>query len=207
MGKSLGNFITLDEFFSGNHPLLERAYSPMTVRFFILQAQYRSTIDFSNDALLAAEKGLERLFKAIDLLNKIAPSAESTIDVETMKANCYNAMNDDFNSPIVIANLFDGVRIINSLNDGKEKISETDLATLKKLFNDFVFDILGLRKDETESGNNEVLTEVVDLLLNLRMQAKANKDWATSDKIRDELTKIGFEIKDKKDGFEWELKK
>ncbi len=207
MGKSLGNFITLDEFFSGNHQLLERAYSPMTVRFFILQAQYRSTLDFSNDALLAAEKGLERLFKAIDILDKTAPSTESTIDVETLKENCYNAMNDDFNSPIVIANLFDGVRLINSLNDGKEKINETGLATLKKLYNDFVFDILGLRKDETGSGKNEVLTEVVDLLLNLRMQAKANKDWATSDKIRDELTKIGFEIKDKKDGFEWELKK
>jgi cysteinyl-tRNA synthetase len=207
MGKSLGNFITLDEFFSGNHPLLERAYSPMTIRFFILQAQYRSTVDFSNEALQAAEKGLERLLKAIDILDKIAPSTESTIDVETLKLNCYNAMNDDFNSPIVIANLFDGVRMINSLNDGKEKISESDLSTLKKLYNDFVFDILGLKKESIASESNEVLSDVVDLLLNLRMQAKANKDWATSDKIRDELTKLGFEIKDKKDGFEWELKK
>ena len=207
MGKSLGNFITLDEFFSGNHPLLERAYPPMTIRFFILQAQYRSTVDFSNEALQAAEKGLERLLKAIDILDKIAPSTESTIDVETLKLNCYNAMNDDFNSPIVIANLFDGVRMINSLNDGKEKISESDLSTLKKLYIDFVFDILGLKKESIASESNEVLSDVVDLLLNLRMQAKANKDWAMSDKIRNELTALGFEIKDTKDGFEWKLNK
>jgi cysteinyl-tRNA synthetase len=207
MGKSLGNFIMLDEFFSGKHPLLEKAYSPMTIRFFILQAQYRSTLDFSNEALQAAEKGLERLMKAVELLSKIGPSSESTVDVATLKSNCYEAMNDDFNSPIVIANLFEGVRMINSINDGKEKINNSDLETLKKLFNDFIFDILGLKNEITTSNNSEILSDVVNLLLNLRMEAKANKDWATSDKIRNELINLGFEIKDKKDGFEWELKK
>jgi len=208
MGKSLGNFIMLDDFFSGNHPLLEKAYSPMTIRFFILQAQYRSTLDFSNEALQAAEKGLERLMKAVDLLPELKPSEEeSTVDMAALKSGCYDAMNDDFNSPIVIANLFEGVRIINSIKDGKEKINATDLETLKKLFNDFVFDILGLKSENASSGNSEVLSDVVNLLLNLRMEAKANKDWATSDKIRNELSALGFEIKDKKDGFEWELKK
>jgi cysteinyl-tRNA synthetase len=207
MGKSLGNFIMLDEFFNGNHPLLEKAYSPMTIRFFILQAQYRSTLDFSNEAIQAAEKGFERMMKAVEVLSKIVPSEESTIDVAALKTGCYEAMNDDFNSPIVIANLFEGVRVINSINDGKEKINNSDLEILKKLFNDFIFDILGLKNDTDASGNDKILSDVVNLLLNLRMEAKTNKDWATSDKIRNELTNLGFEIKDKKDGFEWELKK
>jgi len=207
MGKSLGNFITLDQFFLGDHPMLEKPYNPMSIRFFILQAQYRSTLDFSNEALQAAEKGLERLMKAIALLDKISPTEESTVDINVLSSSCYNAMNDDFNSPIVIANLFEGVRIINSLNDGKEKISSTDLDSLKKLFSDFVFEILGLTSESQAEGNNEVLSDVVNLLLNLRMEAKANKDWATSDKIRNELTNLGFDIKDRKDGFEWELKR
>lgn len=207
MGKSLGNFILLDEFFKGEHAYLQKAYSPMVVRFFILQAHYRSTLDFSNEALQAAEKGMERLFKAIEVLQNIKTSVESSLDVNSLKAKCYDAMNDDFNSPVVIANLFDGVRIINSLNDGNEKINETDLAELRKLYNDFVFDILGLKNEQKTGGNDETLKNVVDLLLNLRMEAKANKDWAMSDKIRNELSALGFEIKDKKDGFEWELKK
>lgn len=207
MGKSLGNFIILDDFFEGNHPLLERAYSPMTIRFFILQAHYRSTVDFSNEALQAAEKGFERLMKAVALLDEIQASETTTLDVDALEAECYAAMNDDFNSPIVIAKLFDGVRMVNSLNDGKARIDEPGLAKLKKVFNDFVFDILGLRNDEKEaSGSDEILGKVVDLLLNTRMEAKAAKNWALSDKIRDELAKLGFEVKDKKDGFEWVLK-
>ncbi|HKM93539.1 MAG TPA: cysteine--tRNA ligase [Prolixibacteraceae bacterium] len=206
MGKSLGNFITLDEFFTGEHPLLEKPYSPMTIRFFILQAHYRSTLDFSNEALQAAEKGLERLLKATASIDKIEASAQSTVNITSLQKACYDAMNDDLNSPIAIANLFDGVRIINSLIDGKEQINSTDLNTLKALFNTFVFDVFGLQAEESNSANNDVLGKVVDLLLNLRMDAKANKDWATSDKIRNELTALGFEIKDKKDGFEWELK-
>lgn len=207
MGKSLGNFILLDEFFKGDHDYLHQAYSPMVVRFFILQAHYRSTLDFSNEALQAAEKGMERLFKSIEVLQNIIPSVDSSVDVHSLKAKCYQAINDDFNSPIVIANLFDGVRMINSLSDGNEKINEADLAELKKLYNIFVFEILGLKSEEKATGNDEILNEVVDLLLKLRMEAKTNKDWATSDKIRNELTTLGFEIKDIKDGFEWELKK
>jgi cysteinyl-tRNA synthetase len=207
MGKSLGNFITLDEFFSGKHQLLEKAYSPMTIRFFILQAHYRSTLDFSNEALQAAEKGLERLLKATEGIAKIKPSGQSTVDVASLENACYEAMNDDFNSPIVIANLFDGVRMINSLIDGKEQIDQPGFEQMKRLFNTFVFDILGLKPDESSSSNLEyIMDKVVELLLNLRLEAKANKDWATSDRIRNELIAFGFEIKDKKDGFEWELK-
>ncbi|HKK80976.1 MAG TPA: DALR domain-containing protein, partial [Prolixibacteraceae bacterium] len=148
-----------------------------------------------------------RLMKAISLLDKIHPAETSTLDIDALEAECYAAMNDDFNSPIVMANLFDGVRMINSLNDGKATIDGQGLAKLKKLFNDFVFDILGLKGDEKEaSGSNDVLSDVVDLLLNARLQAKAQKNWALADQIRDELTKLGFEIKDKKDGFEWEFR-
>jgi cysteinyl-tRNA synthetase len=207
MGKSLGNFITLDKFFMGDHPMLDKAFSPMAIRFFILQAHYRSTLDFSNEALIAAEKGLDRLLKAVDILANLKPSDESTVDTTTIVSNCYSAMDDDFNTPIVIANLFEGVKIINSLNDGKEKICNEDLAYFKKTFSVFVFDILGLRVEQSSQEDNNILSEVVNLLLNLRMEAKANKDWATSDRIRNELTQLGFEIKDKKDGFEWELKK
>jgi len=205
MARSLGNFITLDELFSGKHPLLMQAYSPMAIRFFILQAHYRSTIDFSNEALQAAEKGLARLMKAAETLEGLKYSAESTVDVAGLKEKCLAALNDDLNSPITIAHLFDGVKMINSINDGSEKISEQKLAELKTFFNTIVFDILGLRNETASRGNgNEVFGKVVDLLLTLRMEAKAKKDWATADKIRNELTSLGFVIKDTKDGFEWE---
>lgn len=209
MGKSLGNFITLDEMFSGTHPMLEKAYSPMSIRFFMLQAHYRSPLDFSNEALQAAEKGLERLFKAIAILGGLKPSEQSTIDVAALQEKCSAAMNDDMNSPILIAHLFDGVKLINSVNDGKASVNSADLELLIKLYQDFVFDILGLKIETSggESENQEVLGNVVDLLLNLRIEAKKNKDWAMSDKIRNSLTELGFEIKDTKEGFEWELKK
>ncbi len=208
MGKSLGNFIKLDELFSGNHPLLEKAYSPMTIRFFMLQAHYRSPLDFSNEALQAAEKGMERLMKAVALLDQIPVSDSSTIDVAALSTNCFAAMNDDMNTPILIAHLFDGVKLINSINDGKNKITHGDLETLRKLYHNFVFEILGLLPSgEAENeGSDQLLGDVVDLLLNLRMQAKLNKDWATSDKIRNSLTELGFVIKDTKEGFEWERK-
>ena len=206
MGKSLGNFITLDQFFAGEHPMLQQAFSPMTVRFFILQAQYRSTLDFSNEALQAAQKGLERLMKAVDTLEKVKASEQSTVDVQALKTNCYEAMNDDFNSPIVIAELFNGVRMINALADGTATISASDLELLKQVFHTFMFEILGLQTETQAASNDNKLNDVVDLLLNVRMQAKANKDWATSDKIRNELTALGFAIKDTKDGFEWEFK-
>ncbi len=210
MGKSLGNFITLDEFFTGKHPMLEQAYSPMTIRFFILQAHYRSTVDFSNDALQASEKGLARLLDAYASLLKLKPSAASTVDLKDLKQKCYDAMNDDLNTPIVISHLFDATRAINSIKDGKDTISEAYLKDLQEVFQLFVFDLLGL-KDEARSGADngsvEAFSKAVDLLLSIRQQAKANKDWATSDKIRNELTAMGFEIKDTKEGAEWKLNK
>lgn len=209
MGKSLGNFITLDELFSGSHALLEKAYSPMCIRFFMLQAHYRSPLDFSNNTLQAAEKGLERMLNAVASLDDLKPSEVSSIDVSTLKERCYAAINDDLNSPILMAYLFDGVRMINSIKEGNETITSADLQTLKKLYHDFVYDILGLRNDNltTGSSNDEAMGEVVDFLLNLRIEAKNKKDWAASDRIRARLTEIGFVIKDTKDGFEWELKK
>ena len=209
MGKSLGNFITLDEFFSGSHKLLTQAYSPMTIRFFILQAHYRSPVDFSNEALQAAEKGLERLMDAYNHLMKLKASDISTVDVKDLRRKCYDAMNDDLNSPIVIAHLFDAARAINSVKDGKATISAEDLKELQDVFHTFIFDILGIKDEATSAGGNnyEAFGKAMDLLLNIRQQAKANKDWATSDEIRNTLTALGFEVKDTKDGFEWRLNK
>jgi len=206
MARSLGNFITLQELFSGNHEMLEKAYSPMTIRFFILQAHYRSTIDFSNEALQASEKGLERLMAAVKSLELITTSPETTVDVAGLKEKCYVALNDDLNSPIAIAHLFDGVRMINSLKTGKEKISATDLDELRSFFKTMVFDILGLKDEQTDSaGDDEILKGAIELLLNIRLEAKQNKDWGTADKIRNELNALGIEIKDSKEGFEWKL--
>lgn len=208
MGKSLGNFITLPEFFSGNHIKLERAYSPMTIRFFILQAHYRSTVDFSNEALQASEKGLQRLLEGWNLLEKITPAAESSVDIKDLRQKCYDAMNDDLNSPIVISHLFDACRIINTLNDKKGTINEADLNELREVFHLFAFDILGLKEEKgNNDGREEAFGKVVDMLLEQRMTAKQNKDWATSDRIRNELTALGFEIKDTKEGFSWKLNK
>ncbi|MCC8172211.1 MAG: cysteine--tRNA ligase [Parabacteroides sp.] len=206
MGKSLGNFITLDQFFTGTHAALEKAYSPMTIRFFILQAHYRSTVDFSNEALQASEKGLERLMEAAANLEKITPADVSTVDVKELRARCYEALNDDLNSPVVISHLFDATRLINSVLAGQATISAGDLQELKEVFSLFLFDILGLKEEKAASDTSlEPYKKTVDILLALRMQAKANKDWATADKIRNELTALGFEIKDTKDGFEWKL--
>jgi cysteinyl-tRNA synthetase len=207
MGKSLGNAISLEEFFSGSHPLLEKPYSPMTIRYFMFTAHYRSTLDFSNEALQAAEKGLSRLLKAVDILEQFQPSEKSTVNVAELKTNCYTAMNDDLNTPVAIANLFEGVKMINSIADGKECISSEDLTELKNLFSTFVFDLFGLEKPEKETKSNaEAFKGAVDLLLQLRMKAKANKDWTTADTIRNELGKLGFVVKDTKEGFTWELK-
>jgi len=202
MGKSLGNFINLDEFFSGKHKLLEKSYSPMTIRFFILQAHYRSTLDFSNDGLKAAEKGFDKLITANGTLHKLKASDKSTSDIEKLRQDCYDAMNDDFNTAIVIANLFEGVRIINSVNAGTETITAEDLDILKKTYNDFVFEILGL-KEEFVADHSDV-DGLIKFILHLRSEAKTKKDFTTSDKIRIELTKLGFEIKDTKDGATWE---
>lgn len=209
MGKSLGNFITLEEFFTGSNKLLAQAYSPMTIRFFILQAHYRSTVDFSNEALQAAEKGLERLLEGIKNLERITPSASTSgIEPAGLREKCYEAMNDDLNTPIVISHLFDGIRMINTVLDKKATISAADLEELKSVFHLFAFDILGLKAEgENNAAREEAFSKVVDMLLEERMKAKANKDWATSDKIRDSLAALGFEVKDTKDGFTWRLNK
>ncbi|RKD20247.1 cysteine--tRNA ligase [Pelobium manganitolerans] len=203
MSKSLGNSFLPRELFSGDHPLLHKGYSPMVVRFFMLQAHYRSTLDFSNDALDASEKGYKRLMYALSLLPKLKTSASSDVDVEAMAQKFKAAMDDDFNSPILIAELFDAARIINSVHDGKMNISESDLEKMTALLNTFVHDVLGLKAD-VESNND--LEPVMDFILQLRTEAKANKDYATSDKIRIGLTEIGFEVKDGKDGSTWSKK-
>ncbi len=207
MGKSLGNFINLEEFFTGKHAMLTQAYTPMTIRFFILQAHYRSTVDFSNEALQASEKGLSRLLEAYDNMNRLeARSNQPVFDIKLLEEKCYEAMNDDLNTPIVISQLFEATRLINSALNQQVEISKEDIAGLKKLFELFLFDLLGI-KDQLKEGNTsyESFAKAVDMLLDIRIQAKQNKDWATSDKIRNELTAIGFEIKDTKDGYEWKL--
>lgn len=205
MGKSLGNFITLEELFTGNHKLLAQAYSPMTIRFFILQAHYRSTVDFSNEALQASEKGLQRLMEAYERLGKLTASAASTVDVKGLREKCDEAMNDDLNSPIAISHLFDACKGINSISDGKATISAEDLEELKSVFKLYIEDIFGLKTDAKSDAGTDAYKKAIDLLLNIRLEAKRNKDWETSDKIRNELTALGFSIKDTKDGFEWSL--
>ena len=210
MGKSLGNFITLDEFFTGSHKLLTQAYSPMTIRFFILQAQYRSTLDFSNEALQAAEKALQRMLDGWKRLQELKASETSTIDVSGFEAKCYEALDDDLNTSIVISHLFEACRLINQVNDGNATATAQDIETLKKLFNTFLVEILGIRTEIVAgTGSGDALRpfeDAVDLLLQIRSEAKAKKDWATSDLIRNRLSEIGFNIKDTKDGFEWSLK-
>lgn len=207
MGKSLGNFITLDEFFTGSHQLLSQPYSPMTIRFFILQAHYRSTVDFSNEALQASEKGLNRLLDAYARIDKIPVSETSSVDIKAIRQKCYDALNDDLNSAITISYLFDVATTINSAIGGTVTLAQGDIDEIKVLFEIFLFEILGI-KNEINSNENgqEAFSKAIDLLLQIRSEAKTNKDWATSDKIRDELNKIGFDIKDGKDGAEWKLK-
>ncbi len=207
MGKSLGNFITLDEFFTGSHKLLSQAFSPMTIRFFILQAHYRSSVDFSNDALLASEKGLNRLLDAYARIDRVPVSETSSVDIASIRQKCYDALNDDLNSAITISYLFDMATTINSAIGGTATLTQGDIDEVKALFDIFLFEILGIKNEASSNENGlEAFSKAIDLLLQIRAEAKANKDWATSDKIRDELNKIGFDIKDGKDGAEWKLK-
>jgi cysteinyl-tRNA synthetase len=204
MARSLGNFITLDQLFSGDHPVLQQAYSPMTIRFFILQAHYRSTVDFSNEALQAAEKGLHKLMKAVATLGKLKPSDSSTLEIEKLREKCYEALNDDLNSPVLLAHLFEAVKFINSVADGNEKIDQPGLVALKELLNTFIFNILGLL-DETKGREDERLTgELINIIVDLRQDAKIRKEWEVSDKIRQTLKNLGIVIKDRKDGADWE---
>ena len=208
MGKSLGNFITLEQFFTGDHPALTQAYTPMTIRFFILQAHYRGTVDFSNEALQAAEKALERMLDGWHRLNALTAAAQSSLKLDDYRQRCADAMNDDLNTPTVIATLFDACKVINQANDGHATLSQADIDELKGIFQTYLFDVLGIRDNAAggDSVNLEPYRQAVDLLLEMRRTAKANKDWATSDLIRDKLSEFGFEVKDTKDGFEWKVK-
>ena len=208
MGKSLGNFITLDEFFTGSHPLLEQAYSPMTIRFFILQAHYRGTVDFSNEALKAAETALGRMLDGYRRLAELKPSETSTIDVSTLEARAYEALDDDFNTPVLIGVLFDAVRMINQVKDHNATATQADIDTLRHVMDTFLVEILGIVPDGVSADSTDSLKpyrEAVDLLLGLRADAKARKDWATSDLIRNRMAEIGFSVKDTKDGVEWSV--
>lgn len=213
MSKSKGNFITLNEFFTGSHELLTQAYSPMTIRFFLLQAHYRSTVDFSNEALQASEKAYARMTEGWKRLADLKPAAESDMaeEIGRIRQACYDAMNDDFNTPVVIAHLFEALSLINKARDGHARATQADIDALKALFDTFLFEILGmLPADGAEGGEGalEPYREAVNLLLEVRAQAKAAKDWTTSDLIRDRLAAIGFAVKDTRDGsFEWSLNK
>lgn len=211
MGKSLGNFITLEQFFTGNHPALEKAYSPMTIRFFILSAHYRGTVDFSNDALKASEKGLERLMNGLADMERIQPEAECDAQTEKtvreLRQKCYDAMNDDFATPQVISYLFEACGVINKLIDHKATICAGCLDELKAVMRLFACDLLGLKEEKGNSSDarEEAFGKVVGMVLDLRAKAREAKDWATCDRIRDELKEAGFEVKDTKDGVTWKL--
>ena len=211
MGKSLGNFITLEQFFTGSHDSLEQAYSPMTIRFFILSAHYRSTVDFSNDALKASEKGLERLMNGLSDLDRVPVSdtCDEATDqfVKQLRQRCYDAMNDDFQTQLVISYLFEACHVVNTLLDHKAHICVDCLKELSETMRLFAFDLLGLKPEngDNNEAREEAYGKVVDMVLSLRAKAKADKDWTTSDKIRDALADAGFEVKDTKDGVTWRL--
>ena len=203
MSKSLGNSFLPTQLFTGNHPLLERGYSPMVVRFFMLQAHYRSTLDFSNEALQASEKGFQRLMNAVKLIPSLKTSDSSSFDLGKIQSSVYDAMSDDFNTPIAIASLFEGARIINSINDGKDTISVADKDALQQFFEEIIFNILGLKEEDAAASDK--VEGLMNLVLELRKQVRANKDFATSDKIRDALNELSIQVKDGKDGTTWNL--
>jgi cysteinyl-tRNA synthetase len=213
MGKSLGNFITLEQFFTGSHESLTQAYSPMTIRFFILSAHYRGTVDFSNEALIAAQKGYERLMNGISDIDRIQVSKECDAETEkfvkALRQRCYDAMNDDLQTPLVISYLFEACHLINTLLDHKAQICADCLKELSEVMHLFAFDLLGLKSEKgaNNDAREEAYGKVVDMVLQLRTKAKTDKDWATSDQIRDALANAGFEVKDTKDGVTWKLNK
>jgi cysteinyl-tRNA synthetase len=200
MAKSTGNNILPSDIFTGNSPFLSKAFSPNVARFFMLQAHYRSILDFSDDAIVAAEKGFNRLIEGFNILEEITPSNTSSLDINSWKQSCYDAMNDDFNTPILIAQLFEGIRFVNVLNDKRETITASDLELLKSTLTNFTFDVLGIRKEKAIDNNSEKLEATVALLIEMRNEARANKNWSLSDEIRDKLLAIGIQLKDGKEG-------
>jgi cysteinyl-tRNA synthetase len=205
MGRSLGNFITLDQVFAGDHELLACAYSPMTVRFYILQAHYRSTLDFSNEALQASEKGLARLLKAMELADGLQPGETSTVRVDELVSGCNNALKDDLNTPGVIAHLFDGIKMIHRLSEGKETIAAGELERLRSLYRSMVIDVLGILPPDREAPGNTIAGALMDMIIQLRNEAKAGRDFKKADRIREGLTRLGVTLKDRKDGTDWEI--
>ncbi|HON17835.1 MAG TPA: cysteine--tRNA ligase [Salinivirgaceae bacterium] len=207
MGKSYNNVIKLTEMFAGTHPMLEQAYHPMTIRFFVLQSHYRSTLDFSNEGLKAAEKGFDKLIRTYQRINKLPISQNTSYDIDKLEQDCWNAILDDLNTPVVLSNLFDAVRFINNVADGSDTITENDKERLKAILKSFLEDILGLTTTLSNDENSaKKINELVAIIADLRAKAKAAKDYATADKIRDELAKIGILLKDTKNGVEWEIK-
>lgn len=207
MAKSEGNGFTPEELLTGNHKLLDKGYSAMTVRFFMLQCHYASTLDFSNEAMQASEKGLERMMKAIELLGKLKPGAKDELDIAALEQRCHAAMNDDLNTPVMIAELFEGVRIINSVNDGKLMLTDASIVRLQQLFDAMVFDVLGLKKEEgalRQAQGDNAMDGLVGEFIRMRAEAKARKDFAAGDAIRDKLKGLGIELKDGKEGTTWE---
>lgn len=205
MSKSLGNSFLPLELVAGDHALLEKGYSPMTVRFFMLQAHYSSTLDFTNEALNASEKGYKRLMAAIETMDKIKPANVSSINVGDFERKCYAAMNDDFNCPILIATLFEAVNFINRAADGKDSLTEGDLAKLKSVVHAFTFDVLGLKSEKSENGNPALVNGLMQTILDIRQEAKSKKDFSTSDQIRNKLAELNIAIKDGKEGVTWEM--
>jgi cysteinyl-tRNA synthetase len=205
MSKTAGNGFLPVELFTGNHPLLEKGYSPMAVRFFMMQTHYHSTLDFSNEALQASEKGFERLMQSYSTLQNLKASNSSDEDIKSLQEKCYEAMNDDFNTPVLISYLFEAVRIINSANDDKIKLTQNDIDLLNSLYQNFVFDIMGLRTETENSKSNDVLKQVMNLVLDIRAKAKSEKNFLLSDDIRNKLTDAGVTVKDGKDGASWNI--
>lgn len=205
MSKTAGNGFLPVELFTGNHPLLEKGYSPMAVRFFMMQTHYHSTLDFSNEALQASEKGFERLMQSYSTLQNLKASNSSDEDIKSLQEKCYEAMNDDFNTPVLISYLFEAVRIINSANDDKIKLTQNDIDLLNSLYQNFVFDIMGLRTETENSKSNNVLKQVMNLVLDIRAKAKSEKNFLLSDDIRNKLTDAGVTVKDGKDGASWNI--
>jgi cysteinyl-tRNA synthetase len=200
MSKSTGNYILPMELITGGNDFFEKAFSPNIVRFCFLQAHYRSVLDISNDAMIASEKGFNRLMEGLSLLNNIQTSSTSSIDVISWQKSCYDAMDDDFNTPILIANLFEGIRFVNLLNDKRETIAVSDLEILKTTLASFTFDVLGIRNEEAGNNSSEKLEGVVEMLIGMREEARANKNWSLSDEIRDKLLALGIQLKDGKEG-------
>ena len=200
MSKSTGNNIIPSEIYSGGSPFLSKAFSPNVARFFMMQAHYRSILDFTNDGIVAAEKGFNRLMEGLAILNELQPNTTSTIDIASWKQNCYDAMNDDFNTPILIAHLFEGIRFVNLIKDGKETLNANDLQVLSETLNTFTFDVIGIKNEKVTANNSAKLDGVIEMLIKMRDEARANKNFSLSDQIRDELLAVGIQLKDGKEG-------